>query len=94
VTITKWHVANFAVLAIGLLIGKATSGSITTHLPARHDIITVIIDFGMAHLFLLTLIACLCLIAQLVSARPKGLHGLVVYFGIGLCVGRLFFQSR
>jgi hypothetical protein len=94
VTITRWHVANFSVLAIGLLIGRATSGAVIAHPHPKHDIIAAILAVGMTHLFLLTLIACVLLILLLARGRATGLNGLVVYFGIGICVARLYFQPR
>jgi hypothetical protein len=93
-TVKAWYAAYVAIFVVGFIVGMTTAGSLLESTPKGHDIASNIIAFGMAHIFLLTTIACVGLVSVVVRRKAIGPNGLIVYFGIGLCVARLVFGSR
>lgn len=74
---------------LGAFFGFATANSSKPVHPHSSGAVIGILDWGIQHLFALTLLALICLIWPLLSGRAKESKGLPIYFGIGLCLARL-----
>jgi hypothetical protein len=74
---------------IGLAVGKITSGSVSNQLSRGDDQVQRFMAFGMGHLTLLTALALIVLFALIATRKAIKREGVIVYFGVGICVARI-----
>lgn len=86
----RWLAANAISLIVGLVIGKLSGGYVSAQIHRNNDWLDNVIAFGMDHLRLLSGFALIVLLAVIVKGRLAAREGLVTYFGIGVCIARIF----
>jgi hypothetical protein len=88
----RWTAAYAALFVLGLVAGKVTSGNLPSPVSQAHGAVATVLAFQLDHLALLAGLALLVLLALIAKRRATGREGLIVYFGVGLCIARLIFE--
>lgn len=88
-TNTQWRLSYLIFFVVGAYFGFATAGPLELQPTNSNRVLMAIMEWGIQHLFALTVLALACLLWPLLTGKAKQSKGLPIYFGIGLCLARL-----